>query len=107
MIRVIIESPYAGNRELNARYLNHIMFDCLKRGEAPIASHKLYTDILDDNIPDERDLGIEAGLVWSVAAQKVIIGTGLGISAGMRRGIERHTTNGVQMEFRQYGSWER
>ena len=35
MIRVIIESPYAGDVEKNLRYLRAAMHDCLMRGEAP------------------------------------------------------------------------
>ena len=56
MQRVIIESPYAGDVERNVRYARAAMADCLKRGEAPFASHLLYTQegVLDDDIPGER-----------------------------------------------------
>lgn len=65
MRRVIIESPYAGDVELNAQYARECLRDSLTRGEAPIASHLLYTQpgVLDDAVPRERALGIEAGLV--------------------------------------------
>jgi len=36
---VVIESPYAGDIEANVKYARECMSDCLKRGEAPIASH--------------------------------------------------------------------
>lgn len=50
MILVIIESPYAGDVDRNLEYLRAAMRDCLKRGEAPFASHALYTQpgVLDD-----------------------------------------------------------
>jgi hypothetical protein len=69
--RVILESPYAGDIERNVAYARAAMRDSLLRGEAPIASHLLYTQpgVLDDQVSDERRLGIEAGLVWRVAAE--------------------------------------
>lgn len=50
MRRVIIESPYAGNVEANATYLRRCLRDSLLRGEAPFASHAIYTlpGVLDD-----------------------------------------------------------
>jgi hypothetical protein len=40
---VIIESPYAGEVEANVAYARACMRDSLGHGEAPIASHLLYT----------------------------------------------------------------
>jgi hypothetical protein len=39
-------------------------------GEAPIASHLLYTQpgVLRDEIPEERRHGIDAGLAWGAVA---------------------------------------
>jgi len=93
---VYLESPYAGNVEQNLCYARACMADCLKRGEAPFASHLLYTQpgILDDNIPSERMLGIIAGLAWSLKAEKTVVYTDLGITPGMRQGIlEAHLYN--------------
>lgn len=89
MRRVIIESPYAGNVEMNLRYLRACMADCLARGEAPFASHGLYTQpgVLDDTKPDERTLGIEAGLAWREWADATVVYTDLGITPGMQAGI--------------------
>ena len=52
---VVLESPFAGNVEMNIHYARACMADCLARGEAPFASHLLYTQpgILDDDIPEE------------------------------------------------------
>lgn len=60
MIRVIIESPYAGDVDANLTYLRACLRDCLLRGEAPFASHGLYAQpgVLDDAIPQiYRELG--------------------------------------------------
>ncbi len=40
---VILESPYAGHVDANVAYARMAMHDSLLRGEAPIASHLLYT----------------------------------------------------------------
>lgn len=42
-MRIILESPYAGDVEGNLTYARRAMHDSLMRGEHPIASHLLYT----------------------------------------------------------------
>lgn len=101
---VVIESPYAGDIEKNMRYLDACMRDCFKRGEAPFASHGLYTrkGVLDDNIPDERSLGMAAGFAWGQVANIRAVYTDLGISSGMKRGIET-APRGQAIEYRSLG----
>lgn len=102
MRRVIIESPYAGDVARNEQYARAAMKDCLDRGEAPYASHLLYTQpgVLDDTNQDQRMLGIEAGLAWGDVADAVVVYTDLGISKGMMFGIERHIEHGRTIEYR-------
>lgn len=102
MKRVIIESPYAGDVERNLRYARAAMKDCLNRGEAPYASHLLLTQdgILDDTVPEERELGITAGLVWGSAAEVTVVYTDLGYSKGMEYGIANAKKAGRQVEYR-------
>lgn len=85
---VIIESPYAGNVALNLAYVRAAMKDCLLRGEAPYASHALYTQlgVLDDTIPEQRTLGIEAGFAWRSVAHATVFYVDLGYSSGMNLG---------------------
>lgn len=106
-IRVVVESPYAGDVANNLRFLRAIMKACIHRGEAPYASHGLYTQegVLDDTIPQERKLGMEAGFAWSHAAQKVVVYDNHGITDGMKRGIERHERNGKIVEVRTLEGW--
>ncbi len=63
------------------------MLDSLGRGEAPFASHLLYTQFLDDNDPGQRALGLRAGQSWLLKAEAVAVYTDLGISPGMKIGI--------------------
>jgi hypothetical protein len=99
---VIVESPYAGDIELNLRYARAALADCLSRGEAPYASHLLYTQpgVLCDDTPEERALGIEAGLSWGRVASKAVFYVDLGISPGMRLAAERHHENGTPIQVR-------
>lgn len=85
MTRIILESPYAGDIDRNLKYARACMRDSLLRGEAPIASHLLYTQegILDDNHPEERQMGIEAGLAWKECATRHVFYIDYGYSPGM------------------------
>ncbi len=98
--RVLIESPFAGDRARNKVYLLEALADSLSRGEAPFASHLFYTLFLDDDVPEERDLGIECGLVWGAAADLTAVYVDLGISRGMQLGIERAKAEGRPVEER-------
>lgn len=102
MKKVIIESPYAGDVETNLKYGRACMRDCFDRGEAPIASHLLYTQegVLNDLIPHERKKGIEAGLIWGEMAELTVVYTDLGISKGMQYGIDTATEAGRPIEYR-------
>lgn len=86
---VILESPYAGDVEKNTSYARACVRDSLLRGEAPLASHLLYTQlgILRDQVPEERKLGIEAGLAWGIHAEATVVYCDYGISSGMEFGI--------------------
>ncbi len=102
MILVIVESPYAGDIERNVKYARACLHDCLSRGEAPFASHLLYTQpgVLDDNVPEERKRGIEAGLAWGEKAGKTVVYIDYGITKGMEMGIERAKNAGRPVEYR-------
>jgi len=102
MIKVILESPYVGDIQQNEKYARECMADCFERGEAPFASHLLYTQpgILDDTILEERKLGIDAGLIWGLCADKTVVYTDLGISKGMEYGIENAKKDSRPIEYR-------
>jgi hypothetical protein len=99
---VILESPYAGDVKANEEYARLCVRDSLSRGEAPIASHLLYTQptILDDTIPHERQWGIDAGLAWKTVAQGSVVYTDRGITKGMEYGIQAAKDAGLEVEMR-------
>lgn len=91
MKRVILESPYAGNVGENIEYARLCLEDSLNRGESPLCSHLLYTQVLDDLKPDERKLGIEAGLAWVEVADLHVFYIDRGISEGMKEAMRTST----------------
>lgn len=99
---VIIESPFAGDVPANIEYARKCVRDSLSRGEAPIASHLLYTQpgILDDDIPSERQWGIDAGLAWKAVAQASVVYIDRGISKGMEYGMAAAKKAGIPIEIR-------
>lgn len=99
---VIVESPYAGDVRRNVAYACACMRDCLMRGEAPFASHVLYTrvGVLDDDIPEERTRGMDAGFAWGAMAAATVVYTDLGTTKGMLEGIERAEIARRPVEYR-------
>ena len=106
---VIIESPFkCATKEEAARNLEYAkaaLRDSLLRGEAPFASHLLYTLVLDDSKPEERKLGMEAGFKFVHRADFTAVYDDLGISRGMHLGIDRAQDACLRIEFRQIPGW--
>lgn len=92
----------------NVTYARLAMRDCVLRGEAPYASHLLLPQplILDDDVPAERRLGIDAGLAWGAKADATAVYLDLGTSAGMRYGIANAEAAGRSLEERRLPGWE-
>lgn len=101
----MLESPYAGDVDRNVRYARACLLDSLRRGEAPIASHLLYTQVLDDLDPVERTLGIAAGLAWAPVAEASVFYLDLGWSRGMVAAHTRAVEAGRPVELRELRGW--
>lgn len=99
---VIVESPYAGDTDRNHAYAIRACKDCLRRGEIPFASHLLYTQMLDDLNPEERELGITTGYRFWPLASKVVFYEDYGFSPGMERARQRIPSD-MGHEFRTIG----
>lgn len=102
MRRVILESPYAGDVDANVAYARACIRDCLERGEAPIANHLLFTQpgVLRDGVPEERKLGIAAGLAWITVADAMVIYIDRGMSSGMQAAMREAQRSGLEVELR-------
>lgn len=99
---VVVESPFAGDEARNLTYVRRCMHDCFTQGEFPFASHALYTQpgVLNDAVAEERNLGIFAGLLWTLLADKTVVYTDHGITAGMKKGISFAERLGRKIEYR-------
>ena len=98
--RVVVESPLTGNFARNQRYARLCAIDCMRKNEAPFASHLLYTQLLNDATPEDRKLGMECGFAWGESAELCAVYVDLGVSGGMREGILRATKIGIPVEHR-------
>ena len=111
---VLLESPYHGepgsgfeDLESNVAYARAAMLDCLMRDEAPLASHLLYTQpgVLNDADPEQRAIGILAGLAWGSVANITAVYMDRGISPGMKQGIARAAAEGRRVIYRSLPDW--
>lgn len=120
---VVVESPFATNtitlangnefevhETENIAYARACMHDCLvNHDEAPYASHLLYTQegVLDDDVPEERKLGIEAGLEIGRLAKRRVFYLDRGFSSGMKWGLRFAQEIGQHCEIRTLaGKWD-
>lgn len=109
---VVLESPFAGSSpeelDRNRLYLLAALKDSLDRGESPIASHRIWPGVLDDELPWERERGLHAGWAWMRACDAVVVYSDRGLSPGMIRGIAQARLVGKPVEQRWLGgSWEK
>jgi hypothetical protein len=100
MKRVILESPYVGFVTRNVEYARECIKHSLSLGEAPIASHLLYTQVLNDEIESERMLGINAGLAWKEVADLQVFYIDYGMSKGMEYGLNYAKEHNIPFEIR-------
>jgi hypothetical protein len=103
---VAIESPVRATetytREQHYRYFQECVKDSLSRGELPYGSHWL-AQILDDDNPSERALGIHCGLSWSAKCDYAAIYCDLGQGAGMLDALKFYSQIGKRVERRTLG----
>lgn len=100
---IIIESPYAARGGLtvaqHVHYAHLALLDSLARGEAPLASHLLYPQVLPD-VGADRDLGIAAGLAWADRGDLAAFYVDLGWSMGMNHALDFYKGKGLAFEER-------
>lgn len=99
---VILESPFKGYVERNVEYARRCVRDSIMRGEAPLASHLLYTQygILNDDNEEERNIGLQLGLMWYEKADLCVVYVDFGITEGMNRGIYTAHFHRVPVAYR-------
>ena len=84
---VYIASPYVGNTAVNTAFARAACRLAVEQGDVPVAAHLLYTQILDDSVPKQRELGIKIGIrLLGVCGELWLCGGR--ISSGMHEELE-------------------
>ena len=84
--KVYVVSPYAGDVDGNVCAAVGHCHMAVKEGYMPISGHLLYPQILNGNVPEERDLGLLFGLALLAICDEVWV---FGLpSPGMAQEIE-------------------
>ncbi len=84
---VYIASPYAGDIENNIRFAKAACRLAMEEGSTPVAAHLLYPQMLDDSIPEQRELGIRMGLKLLEACSELWL-CGSRVSDGMQEELK-------------------
>ena len=107
--RVFLESPYSGNIAENIKYAIECTRDSLHRGEAPFASHLLYTlhpvhlfvaDGGRHTVAVGREGAIAASQSWRHVADVTVFYVDLGWSSGMSAALQYCKERGLPWEER-------
>lgn len=100
---VFICSPYSGDMKRNTQYAWACMRDSLDKGEAPVAVHLLYPELLRDTISREREMGLECGLWVMRSLGMVACYCDLGLSSGMMGELQAASAEGIRVDYRKMG----
>lgn len=96
--KVYVVSRYAGDIENNVlsaiRYCKFI----ITKGKMPIAAHLLYPQIVDDNVPAEREIGTMFGIALLEMCDEVWC-FGNELSSGMEREIKEAKRLGKPIKY--------
>ena len=102
----IIESPYSGDVPLHTAYAHKCLRHSINLGETPSASPHLYTQVLDDTIPQDRNLGLTLGFTYYHHASLCAVYIDHGISNGMHEGIRAAERLGVPVIYRKLPNYK-
>ena len=95
---VYICSPYAGDVESNIKAAKRYSRYAALNGCVPITPHLLFTQYLDDSIPEERQLGLNFGYTLLDKCSEIWV-FGDRISAGMKAEIARAKEKNYRLRY--------
>lgn len=85
---VYICSPYSGDVEENVKRAQNMCQKAIDAGGNPLAPHLYYPQFLNDDCPDERELGLNLGIQLIKKCDVVYVAvTEKGLTAGMKAEI--------------------
>jgi hypothetical protein len=95
---VFICSPYAGDTRKNIQNALRYLKYAADNGAIPFAPHLLYPQVLNDNDPSQRELGMFFGMVWLCKCDE-LWAFGEVLSAGMKAEIDRAKRRGLRIRY--------
>ena len=102
-MKVFVCSPYRNDdKEIVAKNVKAAQALCRQislSGHALFAPHLLYTQFLDDGIPEEREAGINAGKAFLLLCDLMLVWDYNGITEGMAHEIEFAEANSIRVKL--------
>lgn len=95
---VFISSPFAGNTEENIERAKKYGRFAVSKGVVPIIPHLMYPQFLVDDNPEERQLGIEMGIILLTKCKALWV-FGKEISKGMALEINKAKKCNIPIEY--------
>ena len=95
---VYICSPYSGEIETNVEAAKRYSRLAVDKGYIPLPPHLLFPQFLDDDIPEERELGLFFGNILMSKCSEVWV-FGERISAGMESEIKRARWKNYRLRY--------
>ena len=95
---VYICSPYSGDIETNVEAAKRYSRLAVDKGCIPLTPHLLFPQFLDDDIPEERELGLFFGNALMSKCSEVWV-FGERISAGMESEIKRARWKNYRLRY--------
>ena len=98
---IYVCSPYSGNIEYNTLIAKILSRYVVCQGYIPITPHIYFTQFMNDNIQEHRDLAFEMNFdLMDLCDQMwVFIELGQDISTGMQREIDRANEIGLKIHY--------
>lgn len=96
-------SPYRGNIKRNKEYARELTRAAINSGFSPVTVHLYLTEVLDDNKPQERNMGMAAGQEILKQCKYILLGEEYGISEGMKEEIMLATLKGLTVLYENNG----
>lgn len=95
---IYIASPYAGDIAGNTQFAIQCCQFAIQRVYTPVAPHLIYPQILDDTIPEQRELGLTLGYHLLAACSEMWV-CGERISDGMAKEIHHAERLGINIRY--------
>lgn len=103
MKKIFVCSPYRDNNTIrhirNLQLAKDYCKDLVDGGYMPLAPHLYFTYIYDDNVKEERELGIKMGIEWLKECDEIHV-IGNKITDGMKQEIKVAKELGKEIIFR-------